>query len=108
MSSTTTGSVVLTAPTQGTYQGVVAFQDRSSSAPNTITGNGNVNITGTVYTPAAPLSIVANNSSKSANGLPKDNIASQTISNSLAVSGTGSVSVYSASAAPVRVIQLIE
>ena len=108
MSSTTTGSVVLTAPTQGTYQGVVAFQDRSSSAPNTITGNGNLNITGTVYTPTAPLSIVANSSSKGANGFPTDNVASQIITNTLAVSGSGSASVYSPSAAPVRLIQLVD
>jgi hypothetical protein len=109
MSSTTTGSVVLTAPSQGTYKGVVAFQDRSSSAPNTITGNGNVNISGTVYTPAAPISIVANNTkSGGGNNAAQDNIGSQIIANTVAISGVGSFTVNNTNATPVRLIQLIE
>lgn len=108
MSSTTTGSVALTPPSQGTYHGVVAFQNRNSTASNTITGNGNVNIQGTIYTPSAQLNIVANNSNSNSNGAPKDNVGSQIITNSLAISGSGSFSVNNANATPVRQIQLIE
>jgi hypothetical protein len=108
MMSSTTGSVALTPPTQGTYQGVVAFQDRTSSAPNSITGNGNINITGTIYTPASTITVTANSNNKTASGAPVDNVGSQIIANSMNVSGTGTFQVYSPSAAPVRVIQLIE
>jgi hypothetical protein len=108
VTSTTTGSVALTSPTQGIYQGVVGFQDRNSNAPNTVNGNGNVNINGTIYTPSAPLSITANSNATRSDGSPEDNVGSQIISNSLSVSGTGTVSVNSSSAAPVRQIQFIQ
>jgi hypothetical protein len=106
--SSTTGSVSLTAPTQGTHQGVVAFQDRNSSAPNTIIGNGNINISGTIYTPAATTNIIANNTDRDGNGVPKDKIGSQIITNSLSVSGSGGFSVNGGSGTPVRTIQLVQ
>ncbi len=108
MSLTTTGSVAISPPTQGTYQGLVAFQDRAASNTNVITGNGNLNITGTIYTPAAPISVVANNSSTSKDGTPLDKVGSQIITNTFAASGSGSFAVNNTNATPVRLIQLLE
>ena len=49
--------ITLTAPTSGTYQGVLFFQDRSisSSAANTFSGGSSSNISGSVYLPTAQL-----------------------------------------------------
>jgi hypothetical protein len=112
MQITTTGPVVLTPPTQGIHQGVVAFQDRASSAPNTITGTppGKTphNIQGTIYTPSAKLNIQANNTDVDSNGIPKDKIGSQIITGSFSVTGGGGFSVAGGTGTPIRLIQLIE
>ncbi|HLN33060.1 MAG TPA: hypothetical protein VK395_35345 [Gemmataceae bacterium] len=108
MSSSTTGTVALTPPSQGTYQGVVAFQDRSSNGTNNITGNGNLNIKGTIYTPGGTVAVTANNRDTSSGGVPKDAIGSQIITNSISVAGAGSFSVAGGSGTPVRLIQLLE
>jgi RHS repeat-associated protein len=57
ISFTGTGNVRLTPPTAGTYQDITVFQNRSSAAPISLAGGGNVNITGTVYAPAATLNL---------------------------------------------------
>ena len=48
----------LVAPTSGTYQGILFFQDRSitSSLKNSISGGSNLGLSGTVYMPTGPLS----------------------------------------------------
>ena len=38
------GSVNITPPTSGTYQGISLFQDRTSTAPVSVTGNGSFNV----------------------------------------------------------------
>jgi Flp pilus assembly protein TadG len=50
-------SVDLTAPTSGTYQGILFFQDRTitSSASNTFSGGANSAISGSIYMPTAQL-----------------------------------------------------
>ena len=55
-------SVTLTAPTSGTYQGILFFQDRSitSSATNTIAGGAATDISGTVYMPTGDVELVGN------------------------------------------------
>ena len=49
--------VTLTAPTSGTYQGILFFQDRSinSSSSSTVSGGATANISGSVYLPTAGL-----------------------------------------------------
>jgi hypothetical protein len=49
--------ITLTAPTSGTYQGILFFQDRSitSSATNTIVGGSNPVMSGSVYIPKGAL-----------------------------------------------------
>jgi hypothetical protein len=50
-------SVTLTPPTSGPYQGIVLFQDRTSSAAITISGKGALNTTGTEYAPGATVTL---------------------------------------------------
>jgi Flp pilus assembly protein TadG len=73
------GNVTLSPPTSGTYQGLVVYQDRSNANGMQIAGNGKLNVTGTVYAPAATVSI-------SGNG---DGIASQLISSKVTNRGGG-------------------
>lgn len=49
-------SVTLTAPSSGPYTGIAYFQDRSSTDPLIISGQGAVTINGAYYAPASPLS----------------------------------------------------
>ena len=50
-------SVTLTAPSSGTYQGILFFQDRtiSSSAQNTISGGSTDDLSGSIYMPTGQL-----------------------------------------------------
>jgi hypothetical protein len=55
-------SVTFSAPTSGTYQGILFFQDRSitSTAQNLISGGVNPNISGTIYMPNGYLTYTGN------------------------------------------------
>ncbi len=53
----------LTAPTSGTYQGVVIFYDRNNIAPMSLAGNGGAAATGTIYAKSSTVSISGNGSS---------------------------------------------
>jgi uncharacterized repeat protein (TIGR01451 family) len=46
---TGSATVNLTAPSSGTYQGIVIFQNRTSSAPISISGSGKATFTGEIY-----------------------------------------------------------
>ncbi|MGH7140312.1 MAG: MBG domain-containing protein, partial [Pirellulales bacterium] len=60
ISVTGNGTITLTPPAAGTYQGIGIFQDRSSNAPITISGNGSLGVTGSIYAAAATLNISGN------------------------------------------------
>ena len=49
------GSMNLTAPTSGTYNGIVFFESTTNSNPISITGSGGMNLDGIVYAPDAPM-----------------------------------------------------
>jgi hypothetical protein len=49
LSITGQGTVTLSPPTTGIYQGISYFQDRASTATALIAGNGKFNVSGTVY-----------------------------------------------------------
>ncbi|HZT29910.1 MAG TPA: pilus assembly protein TadG-related protein [Bryobacteraceae bacterium] len=49
------GNITLTAPTSGTYKGVVIFQDKSNSSTASLIGGATQNISGLVYMPTASL-----------------------------------------------------
>jgi Flp pilus assembly protein TadG len=50
-----TGTFNLSAPTTGTYQGVVLFEDRSNSSGITLSGSTGTQVSGLVYMPAGNL-----------------------------------------------------
>jgi hypothetical protein len=55
------GTIRLTAPSAGSYAGVLVFQDRAVARPLTISGNGALaGLSGTIYGPVMPVSIVGN------------------------------------------------
>lgn len=57
---TNLSSTTLSAPTSGTYQGVVYFQDRTSTTTPTFGNNATINLSGTFYAPAAAISFQNN------------------------------------------------
>ncbi len=54
------GAIKLTAPTTGTYTGILVFQDRANAKPLTVSGNAMQGIAGTIYAPAAQLDVSGN------------------------------------------------
>ncbi|HZW30874.1 MAG TPA: pilus assembly protein TadG-related protein [Isosphaeraceae bacterium] len=85
------GSVTLSPMTTGTYAGITIFQDRSTSTGITLAGNGTMNITGTLYAPAATLSMRGNGDST---------VASQIIASAISLAGNGEVNVNYGAAQP--------
>jgi hypothetical protein len=95
------GSVTLTPPTTGIYQGISFFQERNSNVDAIFAGNGLFNITGSFY---------AANALIRTSGNGDISIGSQYISRALSISGNGNVNiVYNPNTvAPVRVLQLVQ
>jgi Flp pilus assembly protein TadG len=91
----------LTAPTSGIYQGIAYFQARSSQGGISLSGDGSINISGTVYAPNAAMSLGGNGSTV---------VGSQLIVDSLSMNGNGSATVnYSAgSSGQLRQLQLVQ
>lgn len=84
VSLTGNGSVVLSAPDSGPYQGVVVFQNRASAVTGTITGNGTTDVTGALYFVGAQLSLSGNGNAK---------LGSMHVSRKVNISGNGSFTV---------------
>jgi Putative Flp pilus-assembly TadE/G-like len=89
------GAVTLSPMTTGPYAGITIFQDRSDSNGGAMKGNGNLNVTGTIYAPAASLEDTGNGTT--------DVFGSQIIANSLSLKGNGTINVAfdSGASAPV-------
>jgi Flp pilus assembly protein TadG len=66
LSSVTLGGVTLTAPTSGTYNGILFFQDPGDTAPATILGNTSLNtdLEGAFYFPTARVSYAVSGPAK--------------------------------------------
>jgi hypothetical protein len=79
------GIVNLSPMTSGPYQGVTLFQDPSNTSDSKMAGNGNLNVTGTIYAPAANLTDTGNGAT--------DVFGSQIIANSLTLKGNGTVNL---------------
>ncbi len=95
------GSLTLSAPTSGTYKGIVIFQARASTAVVGITGNGGMNLTGTIYAAGANVDLTGNGGANV--------VGSQIIADSMTVTGNGPVNVnYPASGSPVRDTRIVE
>jgi hypothetical protein len=95
------GAVTLTPPTTGPYAGIVFFQDRTSTEPVKITGNGMFDIKGTVYAANAPLMISGNGDFT---------LGSQHISRTIDLGGNGAFNINwnPNQVGKTRVIQLVE
>jgi hypothetical protein len=79
------GTIDLSGPTSGVYQGLTFFQDRTSTVTGTISGTGASSITGTFYFAGALLNV-----SGSGGNI---NLGSQYISNQLNIQGNGTMNV---------------
>jgi Flp pilus assembly protein TadG len=95
------GSLTLSPPTSGTYKGITIFENRTATAAVSITGNGSMTLTGTVYAASAEIDLTGNGSANTT--------GSQIIANNMKVSGNGAVTVnYNPSTAPVRDTRIVE
>jgi hypothetical protein len=79
------GTVSLTPPTSGPYQGMTLFQDRGATETVKITGNGSLNVTGVVYAPAAEVFLAGNGVGNTAGG--------GFVCNTMRLTGNGSFNV---------------
>ncbi len=79
---TGSGNMNLTAPTSGTYSGVLAFQARSDTQAMAITGSGGDKIKGILYAPSAPLTLTGSGSL---------NVSLDMIVDTLTETGSGSI-----------------
>ncbi len=92
ISLTGQGSVVLSPPTDPTYQGITLFQARTSTVPVTLSGSGHLAIGGTLYAAGAVVNVTGNGG-LNAQGNPLDSIGSRVIAYDLKVSGNGAVAI---------------
>lgn len=96
-----TGTISLSAPTSGPYMGLTLFQNRSSSVALSLSGGGNISMSGTFYAAGARLNITGNGNTT---------VGSQYITADLTTTGNGTISVpwSNAKVARVREIRLVE
>ena len=98
------GSVTLSPLQSGTYAGITIYEDRSDTSQDSITGQstGSLNISGTVYTPAAKFTLTGSGGNYA--------IGSQYIVYQLVVTGSGSFNVLynGPNTAPNRNLYLVE
>jgi hypothetical protein len=97
------GVVTMSPYVNGTspYNGMLLFQNRTADVTVQITGNGNYNVTGTVYAASALVKISGNGDAS---------IGSQYISRTLDIGGNGNLTInYNAAPHPrQRILQLVE
>jgi hypothetical protein len=95
------GNVNLSALTSGPYAGMLMWQNRSSTVPMSISGNGAFDLTGTFYVANASLGIQGNGNAT---------IGSQYISRTLSLGGNGNITInYSDNGtARIREVMLVE
>jgi hypothetical protein len=92
LTATQLAGLGLSAPQYAGLQGMVIFQDRTSSAPLSVTGQGNVYITGTVYAADATVRVTGNGS-LNLQGSSSKSLGSHLIADDLMVTGNGGVNV---------------
>jgi len=95
------GSVDLSPPTSGLYQGILFFQNRTADVAVNIVGSGGYTVSGTFYAASGPISVSGNGDAY---------IGSQYISRTLDLGGNGSLNIdYTAFNPPgLRKLQLVE
>ena len=76
--------------TTGTWAGITIFQARGAANAITVSGNGTLNVTGTIYAAAATVNISGNGGVDN-NGTPLDTFGTSLILDDLVVSGNGNL-----------------
>jgi hypothetical protein len=82
----------LSAPQYAGYAGLAIYQDRTSTAVLSLSGQGNVNITGTIYAASATVKVTGNGS-LDLTGSAAKKLGSHLIASDLMVTGNGGVNV---------------
>ena len=95
------GALNVSAPTSGTYNGILFFEDPSDSHAMTITGSGSSNIQGIFYAPSAALSMTGSSGA---------NISADLVVGSLSMTGSSNFQNYSTinSSEPLQTAALTE
>jgi Flp pilus assembly protein TadG len=101
ISGSGSGSVYLTPPKSGVYQGMTLFQRRDAENEMSVSGNGAFHVTGTFYAANARLKVAGGGDSK---------IGSQFISRYLDIVGNGNLIIdyHPDTAMPRRILGLVE
>ncbi len=102
ISITGSGTINLSAPTGGPYQGMAIFQARDAGdVPVRITGSGSFNLLGAIYAPSSPVQITGSGGAV---------IGSQVVCDTLSITGSGDFSVDWGGQAPppAKDIRLVE
>ncbi len=86
VSLTGNGALNLTAPTSGTYNGILFYQDKSDTNTLSITGNGSSDIEGIFYAPSAKLNLTGNGGST---------MYANLVVSALSITGNGNLRNYS-------------
>ena len=96
-----TGSIYMSPPTDGIYKGLTLFQDRESGNNLSVSGGGDMDITGTFYAAGGLLKVSGGGDSK---------VGSQYISRFLTIAGNGGLTIdYDPTQAiPRRILGLVE
>jgi hypothetical protein len=96
------GACTLSPMTSGPYQGITLWQQRGTTAPISITGNGQFNISGTFYANSATVNIAGNGTANM--------IGSQVIAYDVTLGGNGGLNIsWSADNTPgIRQVALVE
>lgn len=77
------GVTHLTGIESGIYEGITIFQSRSNTATNDIRGTSGLDVSGTIYLPAAKLNLTGTS----------DKIGTQLIANEMEISGNGVLTI---------------
>jgi hypothetical protein len=95
-------SVTLSPRTDGPYAGLVLFQSRTLTGDMSISGNGQFNLSGTIYAPAARFTATGIGTASS--------IGSQWIARELYITGNGGINVTytDTTVARTRIIAIME
>ncbi len=107
------GTVSLSPLTSGTYSGLVLWQDRTSTLPVKVEGNGSFTVSGTFYAAGGTLQVNGNGGTytgSDGSAISGSQIGSQYISNDLTVGGNGNIYIkYSGTgSARSKMLRLVE
>jgi Flp pilus assembly protein TadG len=86
LSLTGSGSLNLTAPTSGTYNGILFYEDPTDTNAMSVTGSGSTDVEGIFYAPAAKMTLTGSGSSA---------FYADLVVSSLSITGSGTLGNYS-------------